>query len=87
MILVEDEYNFIPFNTKKNLRFVEPLNMFDKERIVEHVNRVFLELSLNKFKKTLIFDEKLVLFLCIFNPYAEKHATFLLQAKQEGFDI
>ena len=78
---VEDEYNFTHFDIKKNKRFVEPLNMFDKEKIVEHVDRVLLELSLNKLKKALTFDEKLVLFLCIFNPYPEKHAAFLLQVK------
>lgn len=78
---VEDEYDFINLKTRGDFDFTRPLVEFDKERIVVHVDRVLLELSLNKFKIALTFDEKLVLFLCNFMQFSEDNVAFLLQVK------
>lgn len=78
---VEDEYDFLNIKTRGDFDFTRPLTKFDKERIVEHVDRVLIELSLNKFKVALTFDEKLVLFLCRFIELSEEDAASLLQVK------
>ena len=78
---VEDEYSFVKFEIKEESRFFKTFTKADKEKIVKYVDGVLLELSLNKFKIALTFDEKLVLFLCFFNKYSEKDAASFLQVK------
>lgn len=78
---VEDEYDFINLKTRGDFDFTRPLKELDKKRIVEYVDRVLLELSLNKFKVALTFDEKLVLFLCKFMEISEEDTACLLQVK------
>ncbi|MGN1301845.1 MAG: hypothetical protein ACI4U9_04935 [Clostridia bacterium] len=80
-ISVEDEYDFFGFQTRGNSDFANPIDEYDKISIVDYVDDVLLELSLDKFKIALTFDEKLVLFLCFFKHYSEKKAAYLLQVK------
>lgn len=75
---VEDEYDFLKFETRGDFDFVNPITIIDKVRIVEYVDRILSELSLNKFKVALTFDEKLVLFLFSFKKYSQTHTAFLL---------
>lgn len=81
VLSVEDEYDFFGNQTRGNFDFIRPLTEFDKISVVDYVDSVLIELSLNKFKVALTFDEKLVLFLCFFKHYSEKKAAYLLQVK------
>ncbi len=80
-VSTEDEYSFVKIETREEFDHFYVLTETDKERIVEYVNCVLLELSLYKFGIALTFDEKLVLFLCSFKKYSEKHTASLLQVK------
>lgn len=77
-VSVEDEYDFLKFEIRGDFDFVKPITMVDKVRIVEYVDRILSELSLNKFKVALTFDEKLVLFLYSFQKNTEEKTGFLL---------
>lgn len=80
-ISVEDEYDLFGFKTREIYDFVNPINDLDKISINDYVDDVLSELSLDKFKIALTFDEKLVLFLCFFKHYSEKKTAYLLQVK------
>ncbi len=75
----EDEYDFVKFETRGDFDFINVLTKETKERIVEYVDGVLIELSLYKFRVALTFDEKLVLFLCSFKSYSRKQSAFMLQ--------
>lgn len=77
----EDQYSFFDVATREEYGLFHVLNEIEKEEIVRRVDCVLVELSLYKFKIALTFDEKLVLFLCSFKKYSEKHASNLLNVK------
>lgn len=77
-ISVEDEYNFANFDTRGDFDLARPIAMVDKVRIVEYVDSILSELSLNKFRIALTFDEKLVLFLYCFKKYTEEQVALLI---------
>lgn len=77
-ISVEDEYNFVNFDTRGDFDLARPIAMVDRVRIVEYVDSILSELSLNKFRIALTFDEKLVLFLYCFKKYTEEQVALLL---------
>lgn len=78
VISVEDEYNFVNLDTRGDFDFARPIAMVDKVRIVEYVDRILSELSLNKFRIALTFDEKLVLFLYSFKELTEEQVAMLI---------
>lgn len=78
VISVEDEYNFVNWDTRGDFDFARPIAMVDKVRIVNNVDSILSELSLYEFKKALTFDEKLVLFLYSFQKNTEERTGFLL---------
>jgi len=78
VISVEDEYNFVNLDTRGDFDFARPIAMADKVRIVEYVDRILSELSLNKFRIALTFDEKLVLFLYSFKELTEEQVAMLI---------
>lgn len=78
VISVEDEYNFVNFDTRGDSDFAGPIAMVDKVRIVEYVDRILSELSLNKFRIALTFDEKLVLFLYCFKKNTEQQVATII---------
>lgn len=77
-ISVEDKYDFANFDTRGDFDLARPIAMVDKVRIVEYVDSILSELSLNKFRIALTFDEKLVLFLYCFKKYTEEQVALLL---------
>jgi len=78
VISVEDEYNFVNLDTRGDFDFARPIAIVDKVRIVEYVDRILSELSLNKFRIALTFDEKLVLFLYSFKELTEEQVAMLI---------
>lgn len=77
-ISVEDEYEFVKFETRSDFDFTRPIAMSNRVRIVEYIDRILSELSLNKFKVALTFDEKLVLFLYCFKKFTEEKVATLM---------
>jgi len=75
---VEDEYDFSNLKTRGDFDFARPIAMADKVRIVEYMDSILSEVSLNSFKIALTFDEKLVLFLYCFKKYTEEQVALLI---------
>jgi len=57
---------------------VRPLAQEEKERIVEYVDNILIELWLEDLIVALTFEEKLVLFLCLFQKYTEDDASIFI---------
>lgn len=67
----EDKYDYGNVEGRLLPGIVRPLVQEEKERIVEYVDSVLIELWLEDFKVALTFEEKLVLFLYVFQKYNE----------------
>ena len=78
---VEDEYDFFGVQTRGGFDFIKPMTELEKIDVVDYVDSILSELSLNKFKIALTFDEKLMIFFFIFKHYSEKKVAYLLQIK------
>ena len=77
-IFAEDDYEFGNKEAKLLPRVLHPLSVEEKNRIVDYIDSLLSELLLNEFKVALTFEEKLVLFLCIFQKYSRKDTAIFL---------
>lgn len=74
----EDEYEYVSSDT---IVFPSPLRAYtknEKQKIVDYIDSILDELSLNKFRRALTFEEKLVLFLYDVQKYMDKDIIVLL---------
>lgn len=74
----DDRYDFGSYDTIVFPRPLRPYSMKEKQVIVDYVDSLLSELSLNEFKIALTFEEKLVLFLYYFHKYIEDDVSILL---------
>lgn len=77
-VSVEDEYNFQYFKTRDDFDFIKSITKYDKIRIVDYIDNLLKELTLEKFRIALTFEEKLVLFLYFFKKYNEEKVATII---------
>lgn len=77
-ISVEDEYNFHYFKTRDDFDFIKSITKYDKTKIVDYIDHLLKELTLEKFRVALTFEEKLVLFLYFFKKYNEEKVAAII---------
>ncbi len=75
---LEDEYQYVCSDTIVFTSPLRPYTQDEKQKIIDFMDSMLKELSLNRFRIALTFEEKLVFFLYYFQKYTEDDIVILL---------